>query len=167
MESMPRINWYRVGISAGLAVGGAMIIGAFAIGKTGGDAQNLPLALEAISPGPGAQVERQTEIVADLAPGFDGLLVINGIEIPADQYTFDSGLNQVIFPCRPSDIPAAALGAEANNASEARPACSRGLEGAEEFEVPTGNVSVAVEYWPITRGRGEASKVYFWTFRTY
>lgn len=164
---MARINWYRVGISAGLALGGLLVIGGFAIGKTGGDEQNLPFAIEAVSPASGDQVERQTEIIADLAPGYDGLIVINGIEIPPDQYTVDSGLNQVIFPCRPSDIPSQALGAEANNATPGRPPCARGEDGTEEFEVPTGNVSVAVEYWPITRGRGDASKTFFWTFRTY
>ena len=36
-------------------------------------------------PGPDAMALRQTEVGADLAPGFDGRLTINGIAIPEDE----------------------------------------------------------------------------------
>ncbi len=52
---------------------------------TGGGDENLDRAIVSLSPNDGAQVLRQSSVGAELRPGYDGRLTINGIEIPEDQ----------------------------------------------------------------------------------
>ena len=63
--------------SAVIALGLGLIALAFASATTGRAALGLPDPVERISPGKGDSVLRQAEIVADLAPGYTGRLVID------------------------------------------------------------------------------------------
>jgi hypothetical protein len=164
---VPRaVNRRRLLISLGLATGLVLMVLAFSLAETGGNSQNLPEGLESVAPASGAQVPRQTDIVADLAPGYDGVLFMQPRgEIPADQVSFDDGLNQLIFPCRPilNSNPQGSSGA--NVARPPQPRCIRNDPNAELLQVPRGVVLVRVEYWKITEGRS-ASKQYSWSFTT-
>ena len=75
--------------------------------------------------------------VADLAPGYDGVLRIGEVEIPADQLELDQGLNKLIF--RPG-------------------------EGKVLTRFEPGPVHVSVTYWPLEGGRLQ-SRIYQWTFK--
>jgi hypothetical protein len=48
-----------------------------------------------------SEVLRQAQIGIDLAPGWTGVLIINGTEIPEDQLTIIPELNQVFY--QPAD----------------------------------------------------------------
>ncbi len=64
----------------------------------------LPAAVEAVSPEPGAQNLRQTTIVADLAVGYTGYLLMDGVEVPRDDLQIVDALGQVILrPTEDSD----------------------------------------------------------------
>ncbi len=68
------------------------------------DETPLPEAVEAVAPEPGAQNLRQTTIVADLAPGYTGYLLMDGVEVPRDDLQIVDALNQVILrPTEDSD----------------------------------------------------------------
>lgn len=55
-------------------------------------------AVEQLIPGDGSpNVLRQSEIGIDLATGWTGVLAVNGVEIPEDQYRRNDPLNQVFF----------------------------------------------------------------------
>jgi hypothetical protein len=164
--------WRRLLLSILVTAGLGAIVFGFSIGVTGEDTTaSLPVAIESLSPQRNAQVQRQSEIIVDLAPGYDGALVINGVAIPPDQLSFDLGLFQLVFPCRLADssaAPASPTGTAAPNAPQVRtpqPPCSRNLEGAELISMPKGAVTATVEYWPIATGR-ETHNFYTWTFST-
>lgn len=67
-----------------LAAGLTMVGFAFATAETGRDAQGLPESIDLISPEQGDEVLRQTAVTADLAPGYEGQLVIDGRVIPVE-----------------------------------------------------------------------------------
>jgi hypothetical protein len=168
------MNWRRLGLSMAMAAGAASIVVGFSIGKTGGAAQNLPPGVEAVSPKQDAKVQRQTEIVADLGPGYDGVLVLNGVELPPDQYSFDLGQNLVIFPCRLVDtaapsvtIPSTSLDPSAPPVRPQQPPCARATPGAELVKVPSGIVRATVVYWKILEGRAAGTRSFTWSFTTY
>jgi hypothetical protein len=71
---------------------------------SGDDEPPLPSAVEAVSPEAGAQNLRQTTIAADLAPGYTGYLLMDGVEVPRDDLQVVDALNQVILrPTEDSD----------------------------------------------------------------
>jgi len=53
--------------------------------------------IERFVPEPNDEVVRQAELGVDLAPGFDGTIAVNGIEIPVDQQRRVEEQNEVYF----------------------------------------------------------------------
>ena len=71
---------------------------------SGDDGTPLPSAVEAVSPEPGAQNLRQTTIAADLAAGYTGYLLMDGVEVPRDDLQVVDSLGQVALrPTEDSD----------------------------------------------------------------
>ncbi len=75
---------------AAVAVGG--LVFAFS-GPTQTDDSNLPAAVEAVFPLSGNLELRQAQIFADLAPGYTGYLLFDGVEVPLDDIQFVDALN--------------------------------------------------------------------------
>jgi hypothetical protein len=133
-----RINWVRLGGAVAVALAFVMIIYGFSIAETGVPRQNLPQGLEAISPAAGATEQRQTEIVADFAPEYEGALVVNGVRIPPDQLRVDEGQSLIAFQAR---------------------------QGADVEEYLSRTVSVTVIFWKIADGEGSGStNQWTWSF---
>ncbi len=63
--------------------------------------QPKPDAVERVFPQPGDRDLRQTTIVADLAPGYTGYLLIDGVEVPLDDIQFVDALNTVTLRPQP------------------------------------------------------------------
>lgn len=65
----------------------AVAVAAWGAGFTvsGGGDENLDEAIVSLFPRDGAQALRQTAVGAELQPGYDGRLTINGISIPEEQ----------------------------------------------------------------------------------
>ena len=61
-------------------------------------------AVEHLYPRNGAEVLRQVEIGIDLAPGYDGRLVVNGSEVPEDELRLVPEQNQVFFLPGPGKV---------------------------------------------------------------
>ncbi len=92
---------YRMLVALGLLVAaGAMLA---AILRTDTDEDTPPTSsgrrdvVEHLLPPDGSEILRQAELGADLAPGFEGVLVVNEVEIPADQLRLVPEQNQVFF----------------------------------------------------------------------
>ena len=78
---------------------------------SGDDEAPLPAAVEAVSPEPGAQNLRQTTVVADLAAGHTGYLLMDGVEVPRDDLQVVDALGQVLLrPTEDSDYRVLAPG---------------------------------------------------------
>jgi hypothetical protein len=61
----------------------------------------LPAAVEAIYPASGELDLRQITISADLAPGYTGYLLIDGVEVPRDDLQIVPALNSVTLAAQP------------------------------------------------------------------
>ncbi len=59
------------------------------------DGPALPAAVEAVSPQGGGLDLRQATIAADLAPGYTGYLMLDGVEVPDDDLQRVDALNSV------------------------------------------------------------------------
>ncbi len=89
----------RVVITVLLAAAGSMVILAGSLNSGDDEVRLTEDAVEAVTPSDGSTlVLRQAEIAADLAPGWSGVLQIDGTEIPQDQLRQDTGgLNLLSF----------------------------------------------------------------------
>lgn len=120
----------------------AVALGGFAYtfsAPTQVDGPRLPAAVEAVFPEGGDLDLRQATIVADLAPGYVGYLLLDGVELPADQVRVVDGLNRYeLVPDADSDL------------RELRP----------------GPHCASVAYWPIGLSEAEGSS-FRWCFRLH
>ncbi len=95
MESGAR----RLLLAALLAVGLGLIVLAGLWASTGepDDVVVTGDVVDQLVPARGDEVLRQARLGIDLAPGWTGVLVINGVEIPEDQLIRSDPLNQVFY----------------------------------------------------------------------
>ncbi|HEX9684038.1 MAG TPA: hypothetical protein VGA13_13220 [Acidimicrobiales bacterium] len=122
------------GVAVLAAVGLLIIAGTTA--DTGPKVTSTVAAVERLIPERGALAVRQARVGIDLAPGFTGVLIVNGVEIPEDQLERIEALNEVYF----------------------QPREEREIEAFEP-----GRVCVTAEYWPAIEGR-DASRSIQWCF---
>lgn len=128
-----------------VVLAGLLALGAFALAVTRTNTSedepvrvaSRPDVVEHLVPFNGAQVPRQAELGVDLAPGYEGTLVVNGIEIPADQQRLVPEQNQVFF--------------------------SPG-EGKVIDKLPAGGTCVVAIAWKSAVGRGPADEAFRWCF---
>jgi len=92
------VQWHRIGISALIAAALVAIVVGFMQVQTGDSTSALvDPAIEALVPQPGELVLRQSQVGADLAPGYEGTLDIDSTPIPDDQLTINAPLSQVFY----------------------------------------------------------------------
>lgn len=92
-------NVRRVVTSVVVAVGVAAM--AWAFSGPDGSPPPRPRAVESVFPEGGALNLRQVQVVADLAPGYEGTLRIDGKEVPPDDIQFEPALYQVRLTPQP------------------------------------------------------------------
>jgi hypothetical protein len=144
----------RLGVSLVIAAALALIVYGFASAQTGDQAVEITdPAIERVLPPPGALVLRQSQIGADLAAGYRGVLIIDGQEIPTQDAqapgvanndvavnydaVFDLAQNTVLFLPR---------------------------QGATIEQFAPGDHQATVVYWKIDETRDQA-KTFSWTFK--
>ena len=129
---------WRIVIVAGVLFAvGLLGIVALRTADTSDKGQQLPLAVDAVTPKPGSLAAPSDTIVADLSNDLTGVLKINGAEVPEDQTDRVVELGQVSF----------------------RPGANKDL-----VRLPPGKVTVEVLYWPRGERRPKAPKEIAWTF---
>jgi hypothetical protein len=110
--------------------------------------------VQRLDPPDGAQAPRQTSVGAELAPGFDGRITLNGVEIPEEQMegARDPGTTD------PADL--AENGIRPNNRNRVffRPGPGKVIE-----EFSRGQIEIIVRYFP--EGRPEDSRTVTWSIR--
>jgi hypothetical protein len=79
------------------AAGVALFFGVRATETGDGEPGSPSKVVEHFIPGEGDSVIRQSELGVDLAPGYEGALVINGVEIPTEDLRLVPEQNQVFF----------------------------------------------------------------------
>ena len=89
---------YRALIAVAVAVAvAAIVVGGRATQTGSQDPVRTPDVVERLIPGAGDEVVQQFEVGIDLAPGFEGTLTINGVEIPSDELRVVREQNEVHF----------------------------------------------------------------------
>jgi hypothetical protein len=144
-------------VSAGFALGFVLVIAGLLSATTGRSALGLPKEVEQISPGRGDSVLRQSEVMADLVPGYTGELVIDGQTLPVVEVgttLVDPG--QVAS--QDVEIPLSTRFDSGSNVLRYLP-----QEGAPIERFDPGPHEVKVVYWPIDEGR-DAALSYTWQF---
>lgn len=135
---LPQAKTQRLTVLAILAFAAAIFATAVIIYANNPENNGLPTAIQAVTPASGDNVLSQTEIVIDLAAGYDAELVVNGVTIPRSEMQEVRGLNLVSY--RPgADKTVTALLAD-QNCMQAR-------------------------YWEIAQGPANA-QIYTWCFFT-
>lgn len=142
-------------ISAGIVL---VILGVRA-SVTGREEQQLPDAIEEVEPIRGAtQTPSQSEVFVDLLPGYDAVLILNGLELETVSLDDLGTGTSVPKPGQQVSVPLAVIHEPGNNTFSYTP-----VDGApiEAFDV--GLNTAEVIFWKITEGRGRA-RSYTWTF---
>ena len=151
------LNRQNLLVSVGVGIGLMTIWAGFRSAETGRDAQRLPSIIESISPGPGDEVLRQSQIFVDMAEGFTAVLVVDGIELPVtrlDELT--KGAN--VKPGSQVNIPPTAIYDPGNCTISFVP-----QDGAPIEQFAQGPHTAALIYWKVTDDRSKA-KSFGWEF---
>lgn len=138
----PTSTRHKIAVVAALAIAiGAMYL---AVTRTSEDSDDLPVGaasrpdvVERLIPFDGASVLRQAEMGIDLAPGYEGALIINGVEIPEAEMRLVPEQNQAFF----------APG-----------------EGKVIEELPGGTTCIVAIAWRSSVGRGTQDEPFRWCF---
>ena len=133
----------RFALIIGVAVAAAAGFLALAVARTNTDDQtpavvaSRPDIVEHLIPLNNAQVQRQSELGIDLAPGYEAALVVDGTAIPEDQLRLVPQQNQVFFT----------------------PGEGKAIE-----ELDAGQTCVTAIVWQSAVGRGSQDKSFQWCF---
>lgn len=146
-------------VSAGVAVGLILIVMGLQSATTGRDAQNIPAAIEEMSPGPGDQVVQQAQISVDFTEGYEASLIIDGITLETtrlDELSAEG--NAKLEPGAQVEIPPTAIFDPGNYIISFTP-----QEGAPIDVFSQGKHTAQVIYWKMVDGR-EKARSFTWEF---
>lgn len=154
-----RIDWTMALVSLGVAVGIVLIIAGLMAAETGRDALDLPKAVEGVAPSDGdTAVLRQTSISADLALGYEGVLIVQGVELPVTRLDELTAGGVAPLPGEQVELPPTAVFDPGNQVLSFTP-----TDGALIEELPQGTVQATVVFWRSDESRDRASS-YSWEF---
>lgn len=140
-----------------LGVGAFMVVRGLLVGITGDERADLPPLIESLEPVPEAvQVLSQSSVFVDLATGYTGVLVIDGVEL--ETVNLDE-IGQVdAEPGQQIDLPPVTIYEPGNATLTFTPNA-----GAAITQFTEGRHSAEVIYWRIEDGRQRA-RTFSWTF---
>jgi hypothetical protein len=149
-----RFNPRRLGLSLVIAGALALIVYGFASAQTGDEAVEITdPAIERVLPLPGALVLRQSQVGADLASGYRGVLIIDGQEIPTQDAQAPGGANTDVA------VNFDAVFDLAQNTVLFLP-----RQGATIEQFAPGDHQATVVYWKLDETRDQA-KTFSWKFK--
>lgn len=142
-----------------IAIGLVLIGFAVSRGVTGNEAAHLPAAVEEITPVFDAiQVPQQTTVVADLANGYQGRLVIDDVALPTIRA--DEVDSQDVKPGEQVKIPPGVRFEPGNATLSFTPGAGQAIKNFD-----AGRHTVVVIYWRTIEGERTA-RSYTWSFTT-
>ncbi len=148
-EWPPLLRWALIVLALGAAI--AFFMFATRRTVTGVDGPASDRAVVKQVPGPGDRVLRQTEVGAELRPGYDGRITVNGQEIPEDQ--MEGALD-------PNSKEAQDFGVRPNNRNKVffKPAPGKAIASFSGREV-----TITIRFWKESDGPGKARTI-TWQF---
>jgi hypothetical protein len=126
-----------ISILVAIALGGVV----FAFSEAGDEPVTVTVrGVESVFPAQGSLALRQDRVMADLEQDLDGVLKIDGVEIPEDQLDRTPELGQVSF------TPG---------------------EGKEFERFDAGRHRATVVFWSVSEGRGVSDREFTWAFNVH
>jgi hypothetical protein len=154
-----RLDLRLLAASLAIALGLVLVGLALLTAVTGDEAANLPEAIEEITPSFSAtQVPQQTSVIADLAAGYEGRLVIDDVALATIRQ--DEVISADVEPGEQVVYPAGARFEPGNATLAFTPGAGQPIETFDE-----GLHTVTVIYWKAIEGERSA-RSYTWTFTT-
>ncbi|MEN9821688.1 MAG: hypothetical protein ACO3AV_00080 [Ilumatobacteraceae bacterium] len=145
--------------SAAIAVCVVAIGFAFTLSETGRERLDLPEIVESIDPVRGAvRVPAQTQVFVDLAPGYTGVLVVDGLELETVSV---EALQDKQKPGQQIVLPPTTIYEPGNATLTFVPSPDADIQ-----EFSQGEHIVQVIYWKVLEDRGSA-RSYTWTFNVF
>lgn len=149
--------------SLGIAAGIVLAVIGVRTSVTGREQLGLPPEIESVDPISGAtQVPQQTRIFVDMVDGYEGVLVIDGVELPTvsldDVSKTPPGLGSANGEQEQIDVPEGAVFEPGNVTLTYTPE-----EGGIVGPFATGTHIAEVIYWKTEDGRQKSSS-YTWSF---
>ncbi|MEN9645095.1 MAG: hypothetical protein RL238_1764 [Actinomycetota bacterium] len=158
--SIRRPQWPMLLASLVIAVCLFAMAYAAASAVTGRDALGLPDTIEQIDPVPAAvRVPSQTSVFVDLLPGYEGVLVVDGLELPT--VNIEDLQDVANKPGQQITLPPTTIYEPGNATLTFDP-----VEGAEIESFGQGEHIVKVIYWKTIEGRNSA-RSFTWTFNVF
>ena len=143
--------------SLAIAVGVVLIAVGLLRSVSGDEVTQLPDAIDGITPAPDAeQVLQQTQVVVDLAEGFEAELTVDGVALQTIR--LDELAPVDIEPGEQIEVPPGAVFEPGNGTLTFTPA-----EGTAIETFDPGSHTVTVTYWRSSDGR-DTARSYGWTF---
>ncbi len=132
---------------------------ALSLAVTGNEGANLPDNIERIEPVAGAsQTPAQVSVIVDLVAGYEGVLVIDGLELE----TINLGeLRDQTTPGQQVTLPPTTVYEPGNATLTFDPSAESAISSFSQ-----GVHQVQVVYWETVEGRGSA-RSYSWTFEVF
>jgi hypothetical protein len=158
VKTPKKINKAALFASFGVSVGLILIVLGLNAATTGRDALNLPEEIENMSPANNEKVLRQSEIRVDFIEGYQGALVVNGVEIPTTRLDELQTGGKQPAPGEQVDLPPTAIYDPGNFTLTFLP-----QDGAPIERLEQGKHSARVFFWKITETRDKAQS-YSWEF---
>lgn len=155
-----RIDRPRLLVSLGISLGLVLIVLGFRGAVTGDEARLFPDAIERMSPADGDRVLRQSQIIIDMADGYEGVLTIDGIRLPVTRLDELSMSGAAPAPGAQVELPATAVFDPGNNVLSFQP-----QPGALIESFTQGEHVATLEYWKTLEGSSGA-RSYQWRFVT-
>jgi hypothetical protein len=152
-----RIDWPLAAASFAIAIGLMLIGWAVVRGVTGDDVSNLPDAIETVSPAPDAvQVLAQTQVIVDLAEGYEGRLTID--DVAFNTMRIGQFMDEDADPGDQVEVPAGVVFEPGNGTLTFTPGPGLDIERFDD-----GIHAVTVVYWTVEDGDDDA-RSYSWSF---
>ena len=144
---------------ASLVIALGLVLIGFALLRavTGDEAADLPAAVEEVTPTPSAiQVPQQSQVVADLKAGYEGRMVIDGVQLPTIRLDQIGSVNAE--PGEQIDVPPGVVYEPGNATLTFTPGESQPIESFD-----SGTHTVTVIYWLSEQGPSRA-RSFSWSF---
>jgi len=144
-------------VSLVVGLGLALVTRGLLLGVTGDERSHLPEAIERVDPVPDAeQALSQTSIVVDLATGYIGTLVIDGVAV--ETIDVSEVADDRVQPGQQVSLPPGAVYEPGNATLTFTPSAGAPIE-----EFLDGEHQVTVRYWPLDENEQRA-RTYTWSF---